>query len=367
MQWRQYDQKPALKRHHGHGSRAVVGHLPWLSAPNRSAPASNATWGHALDEYKGHAATVTIDQDFITIRRGTLAGLGLGVDGERRIPLGAIASVRLQDATFLRNGYLQLSVGEPRPPLAAASAVSDSDTVMFSAKQQEAFTSLYERILEIIAANQERGVDPAAVQVEPSGAELKAAAEARRVDQQAQSAESRGSRPDVARAAARMRWKLGGRRELRKLHEVLSDAETVLFIAQGTYRKRQGIVVLTDSRVLFLFHGILSQEMEDFPLGQISSVSSSRAVVTGQVIIHVPGNQAVISGVLRSDLKPLVDAIRAAVGKSHRSPVNVTGHREPASGSAAMEQLEKLGRLRQSGLLTDEEFESKKAELLKQI
>ena len=32
-----------------------------------------------------------------------------------------------------------------------------------------------------------------------------------------------------------------------------------------------------------------------------------------------------------------------------------------------MEQLEVLGRLRESGVLTDEEFEEKKAELLKRI
>ncbi|MCH2465537.1 MAG: SHOCT domain-containing protein [Gemmatimonadetes bacterium] len=32
-----------------------------------------------------------------------------------------------------------------------------------------------------------------------------------------------------------------------------------------------------------------------------------------------------------------------------------------------MEQLEALGRLRESGVLTDEEFEEKKAELLKRI
>ena len=40
---------------------------------------------------------------------------------------------------------------------------------------------------------------------------------------------------------------------------------------------------------------------------------------------------------------------------------------KPGKASDPMEQLEALGRLRESGVLTDEEFEEKKAELLKRI
>jgi len=42
--------------------------------------------------------------------------------------------------------------------------------------------------------------------------------------------------------------------------------QSVRFIAQGTYEKHQGILVLTDVRLLFLFHGMVGQAKEDFPL-----------------------------------------------------------------------------------------------------
>ncbi|WP_372346773.1 hypothetical protein [Streptomyces sp. KL116D] len=51
---------------------------------------------------------------------------------------------------------------------------------------------------------------------------------------------------------------------MKKLAEHLHDGEEVRLIAQGTYADRQGILVLTDLRLLFLFHGLVSQAKEDF-------------------------------------------------------------------------------------------------------
>lgn len=330
------------------------------------ASASETTGGLLMDEYKGHLATVVLTDDTLVIQRGKLSSPGL--DKERRIPLGAIAAVRMRDATFMENGWLQISVGTAKPSLNFTAAASDNDTVFFRRSQRSAFRALRDRIDEIIADNQERGVDPSAVPVAATVAEQRAeAAEARR-EELAQRYEREVVRPDIAAAASRMKWTLGGNRELKKLHEHLYEDETVQFIAQGTYQTRQGIIVLTDARLVFLFHGIMGQILEDFPLGNITSVSSSAGPVTGKMIVHSAGNDAVISGILKADVQPLIAAVRAQVAQIGQDAPRVPAQQQaPANETIAMEQLERLGALHRAGVLNDEEFESKKAELLKRI
>lgn len=312
-----------------------------------------------MDEYKGYTAKVVLTDDILTIRRSKIRGMGL--DKERRIPLGAIAEVRMRDATFIQNGYLQISVGTAKPLLSATEAVSDNDTVLFTRRQRSTFRALRDRIEEIIEENQGKGIDPASVPVETTGAEARREETEKRYEREMQ-------RPDIAAAASRMNWTFGGNRELKKLHEHLYEGETVQFIAQGTYQARQGIIVLTDARLIFLFHGLTGQILEDFPLGNITSVSSSAGLATGKMRVHVAGNTAVISDIVKPDIKPLITAVREEVAHIRQEPPQVPAqHEASASETTAMEQLEKLGSLHQAGVLNDEEFESKKAELLKRI
>ena len=121
-------------------------------------------------------------------------------------------------------------------------------------------------------------------------------------------------------AAARMSWQMGGKRELKKLAGHLLKGETVRFIAQGTHEDDQGIVVLTDVRLLFLFHGVMSQRKEDFPLRLISSVQTKSGMVAGEMKVFVSGNSASISGIVKSDLGPLANAVRQGMATQHAAP-----------------------------------------------
>ncbi len=156
----------------------------------------------------------------------------------------------------------------------------------------------------------------------------------------------------------------GGKRELKKLAEHLYEGETVRFIAQGTYEGDQGIVVLTDVRLLFLFHGVMRQRKEDFPLRLISSVQTKSGWGTGEIKVWVSGNSASISGIVKSDLEPLADAVRQGIATQHAAPPTA-----PSAESAddPYEALRKLASLRDAGVLTEEEFETKKQDLLGRI
>jgi len=173
-------------------------------------------------------------------------------------------------------------------------------------------------------------------------------------------------RSDIVAAAARMGWRMGGKRELKKLAEHLHDGETVRFIAQGTYDGRQGIIVLTDLRLLFLFHGWTGQSKQDFPLGLISSVQTKPALGTGELRVFVAGSDSVISGIMKRDLEPLAEAVRQGMAAR---PTPQTQPPPPAGSTATdpYEALQKLASLRDAGILSPEEFEAKMQDLLKRI
>ena len=63
-------------------------------------------------------------------------------------------------------------------------------------------------------------------------------------------------------AENKLRMKLGVKRELKGLAELLAEDEEVLNLARGEYDDRQGLVVVTDRRVLFTEQGMARSRLE---------------------------------------------------------------------------------------------------------
>jgi hypothetical protein len=332
--------------------------------------------------------------DHLIITHSGLAakGSGLVVDQPRRIPLQAVSGAKLKEASRMTNGWLTIGLGGVAPPqLSAGTAASNADTVVFRHKNKDEFKALHDWLVTVVEHNQAEGIDPSTVKFDPAGetrlermqakadsAREEAKTQTERMQPKADSVPEKAKlsqtekmtellgdgHPDIVAAAARMGWRMGGKRELKKLAEHLYEGETVRFIAQGTYEGDQGIVVLSDVRLLFLFHGVMRQRKEDFPLRLISSVQTKSGWGTGEIKVWVSGNSASISGIVKSDLEPLADAVRQGIATQHAAPP--TG---PSAESAEdpYEALRKLASLRDAGVLTEEEFETKKQDLLGRI
>lgn len=161
-------------------------------------------------------------------------------------------------------------------------------------------------------------------------------------------------RPDIAAAAARMRLTSGGERELRGLEWVLRDDETVERMATGMYGRRVGLLALTDRRLLFLRRGRLSQTIEDHPVDRITSIQWHTAVLSGTLTVYTAGRRAVITNVQKDDGRDLADSLRALLTRR-------------AAADDVIERIRRLGELHDAGVLTDEEFAAKKAELLRRL
>lgn len=169
-------------------------------------------------------------------------------------------------------------------------------------------------------------------------------------------------RPDIEAARKRMTHTLGSKREIKKLEDILHPGETVKSMVGGGYGGKTGLLVLTDSRLLFYSDGWASQTHEDFPLAAVSSVGFSGGMLTSKLTIHASGNVTDITGVPKADGKQFAADSRVALqaaraGGDHSTPTDD----DPVAA------LVKLGELRESGLLTEGEFAAKKTELLERM
>jgi hypothetical protein len=168
-------------------------------------------------------------------------------------------------------------------------------------------------------------------------------------------------RPDIAAAAAALSSTLGSKREIRKLAGHLWEGERVEQLTTGTYGKGTGILARTDRRLLFLQDGWTSATSEDFPFTKISSVQWESGLVMGTVTIFASGNKAEIKNVPKQYGKGLVDSVRAIIS----APAPAAPQPAPSAGGGdVLEQLQKLGALRDAGIVTEEEFAAQKARLL---
>lgn len=173
-------------------------------------------------------------------------------------------------------------------------------------------------------------------------------------------------RPDIDAAAAKLRSTLGAKREIQKLPEVLWEGETVLMLATGVYGKGNGLVAMTDQRLIFLRHGVVSQQVEDFPYGRISSVQWSGGMITGTLQVFASGNKAEIKQMPKDQGKELADALRARISGvvPGTPPAGPAGVPAPAGGQDIAGRLATLDGLRSQGLVTEEEYAQRRAQIL---
>jgi hypothetical protein len=165
-------------------------------------------------------------------------------------------------------------------------------------------------------------------------------------------------RPDVAAAKAKMRVKFGAGREIKKLPEHLWEDETVELLSSGNVGDKNGLLALTSHRLIFLFAGLVNSSFKDFPISNISSISYKSGMMLGSIEVHASGNNAIIKNVNKADAKEIADAIRTRLSR----PTPAATPSAPAPSAA--DELAKWAGLRDQGIITDEDFEAKKRQLL---
>ena len=180
------------------------------------------------------------------------------------------------------------------------------------------------------------------------------------------------TRPDIEQAKNRMATKFGGKRELRKLQEHIWPGETVERMATGAYGGGLGLLVMTDKRLIFLKEGMLSSTLEDFPFDKITSIQWSTGMLMGKIQIFLSGNKGEITNVDKTDGKAIAEAVRARI--SNLAVQHPAAHLpstppppEPPVAQSPLELMQQLEQMKNAGLISEDEYAAKKADILSRM
>ena len=304
-----------------------------------------------MEEYKGYGGTVELHDDQIVIRReGAVAKIG-GQGATREIPCSALSGVTLKPATRLVNGYLQLQLGGAP----VRDHRGDPNSILFRHKDSARFEELADILQQRIADNVAQGVDPTAIDFDPG--------------------ESRTDRlqSKMNAVTASDTQYLGG---------WSGHTKTYTGMSKKILRVDSEGVSLAAFKTIFTipWSVIVALEVEG-PEQASQRVTVTRALAVGVfalaakkkskaavlIVRTQDGEEALFqtekytAPELRTKLTPFISQLRVAQAQS---PAPVEAAKPSGVDSDPVEQIRKLGELRDQGLLTPEEFEAKKTELL---
>lgn len=175
--------------------------------------------------------------------------------------------------------------------------------------------------------------------------------------------------------------------EVNALEYVLEKDEKLLAIAECIYlqNKREGIVFATPERVVFIDKKILGGIVRnEFPLREIISIEHHEHLLYSILKINIKGASAEFKLHNKNDGRAFCTVINGGV-KDSGSPLEQVGQMQAfhqnipglaqedvfttqkQSSEVIFEQLEKLGKLREAGVLTEDEFTEQKRKLLDKL
>ena len=157
----------------------------------------------------------------------------------------------------------------------------------------------------------------------------------------------------------------GYRKNLAAIEEHLDENESIIESCEGVYETevlgsetiRNGIFIVTEKRVVFFAKKLMGYDLESFPLTKISAIEMSKGFMGKSINMKMSGNTASMKWIQKGEPDKLVAYVREHMGEKAPAPAAHSGDDIPA-------QIQKLAALRDQGILTEEEFTSKKAELL---
>jgi len=152
-----------------------------------------------------------------------------------------------------------------------------------------------------------------------------------------------------------------GRKEIKELPNILATSETIDNLVSGIYNGGFGLLVSTNRRLIFIDKGLVyGLKVEDFPLDKITSIQYETGLMFGEIKIHTSANIAKIEQVEKKTAQNFAEFIRDKLSQPKESVPNV-------SQPDILGQIEKLAKLKESGILSEEEFFEQKKKLLEKL
>ncbi len=124
-------------------------------------------------------------------------------------------------------------------------------------------------------------------------------------------------------------------------------------------KRRNGVLIVTKTRVIFYRKGFIGEVIETMPIKSIASIE--RKSTLGLRVIRFYTNNDEL------EFKTFQKEGEAALIAAIESTKNVAPKAPSEAKEDPMEKLQKLATLKDSGIITQEEFNAKKAQLLSEL
>jgi hypothetical protein len=135
-------------------------------------------------------------------------------------------------------------------------------------------------------------------------------------------------------------------------------------MGKGDKAQRNGQFILTAERACFYRKGILGEVFETIPLSKITSVETLSRMGYRVLRLHTSHDELAFK---TFEAKELFDKVYEELEELRHPALPARTGANTGANSDPLEQLRKLGELRDAGVLSEDEFATKKAELLARL
>lgn len=141
----------------------------------------------------------------------------------------------------------------------------------------------------------------------------------------------------------------------------LEQGEEIIAAVMGAYESkilgqdtvRNGVFLATNKRVVFYGKKTFGYDLEVFPYSNISSIEMSKEFMGHKITFIASGNKVKMKWINVGEINEFVNYVKENIGKkSSESP------------TSAADEIRKYKELLDEGIITAEEFEQKKKQLL---
>ncbi|WP_228452181.1 PH domain-containing protein [Chryseobacterium sp. c4a] len=164
--------------------------------------------------------------------------------------------------------------------------------------------------------------------------------------------------------------------QIRELEKILDQDERILAIEKGSYMQEnnEGVLVATQRRMIFIYKRIFGNiNKDEFVYHTITNVLYGSGDGTSLLKIYINTSSNVKANIVldnKESAKLFYETIKNYINipekrvKQHSAhPVSL----QKEDPSTVFDKLEKLGKLRENGILTEEEFTEQKKKLLNKL
>jgi len=165
--------------------------------------------------------------------------------------------------------------------------------------------------------------------------------------------------------------------EVNELANILDEDEKVIAIVEGTYEYNnlKGIVLATQKTIMFIDKSIFGEVFKNkFPFTKITSIQHDTNLMSSGLKVFTTGFIAEFTLYSRSAAKKFYESVEPYLIRPGSHSETFVEKPQPQQESVKKEapeiifdQLEKLGELREAGILTEQEFAEQKKKLLAKL